>query len=193
MIMKRYLIFFGIAVLIHLVLVLPFFDWINQRLAAIGGGGGASIRIAIEAAPVPQQEGLRAAPQRTASSPRRGQDLRHATTAGEGTGTSRGPTSGRGSSHAGDDQILAQIRALIEAAKHYPLMARRRGLEGTTSVSFQIQADGSIQALKITHSSGTDILDQAALQTIERAAPFPAYPEPIQIGIRFALHETTDM
>ena len=193
MTMRRYLICFGIALSMHLVLVLPFLNWMHQHLAATGGGAGSSIHIAIEAASAPQQEGLRATPQQAASHPSQGQDLRRAATAGDGFGTSRGPASGPGSSRTGDDQILAQIRALIEAAKRYPLMAQRRGLEGTASVSFQIQADGSIQTLKIIRSSGSDILDEAALQTIKQAAPFPAYPDPIQIGIRFALHETTDM
>ena len=191
--MKRYLFFLGIACLLHTMLLLPFIDWINARVADVGGGSGASIRISIQGVPAPRAEGLRHSPLQQTSQPSQSYDRGQAKKTGEGSGTSQGPASGAGSSRHGSDQTLAQIRARIEAAKHYPLMARRRGLEGTTTVSFRIQSDGSIQALTITHSSGTDILDEAAVQTIQRAAPFPSYSEPIQIGIRFALHETTDM
>lgn len=191
--MKRYLFFFGLALFCHALLVLPFVDWIQTQLAAVGGGSGASIRIAIQTLPAAQQNGLRASQSQAASKSSNGHDRQQAGTAGAGRGPAHGPTVGAGSSRRGNDQLLAEIRALIEAAKHYPLMARRRGLEGTSSVSFHINEDGSIAQLTLRHSSGSAILDDAALKTIERAAPFPAYPEPIQIGIRFALGETPGM
>lgn len=66
---------------------------------------------------------------------------------------------------------------LIERHKYYPLSARRNGIEGTCKVSFTVSSNGSIRGITLARSSGTTILDQAAIQTIQRigqAPPFPA-------------------
>lgn len=83
--------------------------------------------------------------------------------------------------------ILAEIRARIERAKRYPLMARRMNLEGVSHVRFAIDASGQPQGLALKSSSGSSVLDEEALSTIRRAAPFPAYGEPLEIGIRFEI------
>lgn len=191
--MKRYAIFLIIALALHGILLLPFVHWFDDEGAAIGGGAGASIHISIEAPSKPiASEGSRATPLKPTATSRSGADKSAKMKAGQGMGASAGPADGIGSGTTGQNEVLAQIRQQIEEAKHYPLLARRRGVEGTAAVSFKINADGSVSGLKLRQSSGTSLLDQAALQTITRAAPFPAYPDPIQIGIRFAMHEQSD-
>ena len=56
-------------------------------------------------------------------------------------------------------------------------MARIRGLEGTSLVKFQISIEGNVNEVKIIHPSRHEILDKAAVETVWRAAPFPAFPK----------------
>jgi periplasmic protein TonB len=43
-------------------------------------------------------------------------------------------------------------------------------------VSFSVGANGGVSAIRIARSSGYAVLDEAALATVQRAAPFPAIP-----------------
>lgn len=104
--------------------------------------------------------------------------------AGEGQGP--GPA-GPGSGEGGTNTALAQIRSKIERAKRYPVMARRMNIEGVSQVSFAIDASGQPQGLTLKVSSGSSVLDDEALSTIRRAAPFPAYGDTLEIGIRFEI------
>lgn len=49
-------------------------------------------------------------------------------------------------------------------------------LTGTTVLRFTLGADGSLVNAVIADSSGSGLLDRAALNALERAAPFPAPP-----------------
>jgi len=75
-------------------------------------------------------------------------------------------------SGAGLEQYLQEILKKIERNKHYPLQARSRRLEGKTTIGFQLLADGRIGAVAVVRQSGHSILDRAALQAVNRAAPF---------------------
>lgn len=189
--MKRYFFFFSLALLLHGLLLVPLLISRDRDQAAVGGGAGATISITMEAITA-KDEGLRQTKPQPAQATSRGFDSKQAKQAGTGTGPSAGPGDGTGSSQAGLDEILAQIRSRIERAKRYPLMARRRGLEGTSDVSFSIMKNGIVTGLKLARSSGSSPLDEAALATIRRAAPFPYYPKAIRIGIRFALNKKKD-
>lgn len=59
----------------------------------------------------------------------------------------------------------------IEALKQYPMDARLKHAEGRVVVRIVIQEDGQILSATIAKSSGHDILDQAALETIRKASP----------------------
>ena len=59
----------------------------------------------------------------------------------------------------------------IEALKQYPATARLHRLEGRVIVRIVIQQDGHITSATIARSSGHDVLDQAALETIRQASP----------------------
>jgi protein TonB len=58
----------------------------------------------------------------------------------------------------------------------YPLVARKKGWQGMVVVSFVVCKDGKVQDVKIKESSGFSILDQSAVNTIKKAAPFPPPP-----------------
>jgi protein TonB len=68
----------------------------------------------------------------------------------------------------------------------YPAPARRAGIQGVTQVSFTIHEDGRVSAVTILKSSGHSILDEAAMETIYAAAPFPRPPAPARIAIPIA-------
>jgi len=59
----------------------------------------------------------------------------------------------------------------IEALKHYPAEARLNHAEGRVVVRIVIQDDGHIASAVIAKSSGHDLLDQAALETIHQITP----------------------
>lgn len=105
--------------------------------------------------------------------------------AGPGQGAGEpGPGSGAGD---GRDRTLAEIHARIERAKRYPMMARKMNMEGVSFVRFEIDAEGKPQELSLKESSGFPLLDDEALATIRRAAPFPSYADSLVIGIRFRM------
>src|SRR5215471_16223826 len=71
------------------------------------------------------------------------------------------------------DRILAIIR------RHwYPKIPRdvKTGEPTTTEIEFTILRDGSLGNMNLSHSSGNDTLDNAARESVEGAAPFPALP-----------------
>jgi protein TonB len=95
-----------------------------------------------------------------------------------GDGASSVGAGGRGGAVAGGDAIgayLREVRSRLQARLVFPASARELGLHGTVTVRFAIEADGSLGrgSLAIETSSGSPILDRAAMETVDRAAPFP--------------------
>lgn len=103
--------------------------------------------------------------------------------AGEGTGT------GGGGRLLDLTDILAQIRQRIEAAKRYPEAARREGIEGIVTVRFRLRADGGVERAEVVSSSGSRALDEASLETVHRAAPFPPVRGWIRVPFDYNLTE----
>ena len=60
---------------------------------------------------------------------------------------------------------------------NYPTEARRQGIYGTLRVLVVLKADGSLKEVAILESSGSTVLDDAAIRIIRLAAPFSAFPE----------------
>ncbi|MCW5798080.1 MAG: energy transducer TonB [Nitrospira sp.] len=58
----------------------------------------------------------------------------------------------------------------IETLKQYPVDARLKHIEGRVVVRIVIQENGQIVSAAIAKSSGHDILDQAALETIRKVS-----------------------
>ena len=92
-------------------------------------------------------------------------------------------------SFEGGSKVLLEIRKRIEASKRYPPLARERGIEGIVSLLFELNEDGGIKRVEIVRSSGQRILDEAAVEAVKAAQPFPYYPHPIRLAIRYLLHE----
>ena len=86
-------------------------------------------------------------------------------------------------------ELLGIIRDMIEKSKRYPLLARRRGIEGTTLVRFRLKTDGSLERIELEKSSGKGILDRESINTVERAAPFPYVKGWLVIPLNYELSE----
>lgn len=56
----------------------------------------------------------------------------------------------------------------------YPRLARKRGIEGQVVLRVEIGRDGSVEALKVEHSSGSALLDQAARDAVQHWQFVPA-------------------
>jgi TonB family protein len=79
------------------------------------------------------------------------------------------------------------IRAAIEKARTYPFLARKKRIEGTVVIDFTINGKGYPQDIEIGKSSGSEILDSAAIKIVMKAAPFPAVDGEIAVPISFKL------
>lgn len=66
----------------------------------------------------------------------------------------------------------AQIRAqlLTDLARHfeYPLLARRRGWEGTVWLAFVVAPNGALEHIHVARGSGYDALDHSAVNALHR-------------------------
>lgn len=62
---------------------------------------------------------------------------------------------------------------------NYPEEVRRQGLSGGPTLSVVINADGSLQSLRIQKRSGNPILDSAAENIVRSSAPFAPFPPPL--------------
>lgn len=87
----------------------------------------------------------------------------------------------------GETLSVSLIRTAIEKSVRYPVRARERGIEGTVIAEFGIDDRGLPRNLRILQSSGWDVLDSAALDTVVRASPFPVVKGKIEIPITFRL------
>lgn len=67
-----------------------------------------------------------------------------------------------------------QVQRRLNNAKRYPRSAG--GATGTALVRFTISAGGGLAGVSLVQSSGNPALDQAAVDAVTRAAPFPPPP-----------------
>jgi protein TonB len=64
----------------------------------------------------------------------------------------------------------------IERYRHYPERGRRDRARGTVRLVFSMLRDGTVTDVQVISSSGFDVLDAAAVETIRKAAPMPRIP-----------------
>lgn len=69
-----------------------------------------------------------------------------------------------------------EIVALLQKTKRYPRTARRKGWEGAVAVTLHLLPSGELERVELARTSGYESLDDAALQAVQQAQPFPAFP-----------------
>jgi TonB family protein len=76
---------------------------------------------------------------------------------------------------------FASIKRKIELIWQYPFDAVQRGIQGDLVLDFAITRSGELKAIKLVRSSGHAILDDEAIESIRKAAPFSPIPEQYSI------------
>lgn len=68
------------------------------------------------------------------------------------------------------------IVLLISGAKTYPAKARSGRIEGEVRVKFTLDRYGALISTELAKSSGSPVLDSAAIETIKRLEKMPTPP-----------------
>ena len=63
---------------------------------------------------------------------------------------------------------------------NYPEEARRKKIYGSLLLTVHIRSDGSVERIDLDRSSGSPILDEAAVRIVKLAAPFAPFPENVR-------------
>ena len=110
---------------------------------------------------------------------------------GVGSGAAHGTGNGLGDGAGGLKQQyiarhFAYIRDLILKNLTYPPLARRMGWKGTVTVSFIVVENGAAENIRVTKSSGRELLDQTVVKTIQLVQPFPNPPVRAELIIPIA-------
>ncbi len=97
---------------------------------------------------------------------------------------------GNGSARSGlSPSMLELIGKAIENVKSYPMLARKRGMEGTVHVSFRINESGRPDEIEIKKSSGHSILDSATVKVVKKAAPYPHTNTRVEVPVAYRLRK----
>lgn len=110
---------------------------------------------------------------------------------------STGPASGAGAAPEATASSFVPPRSDVAGLDNprppYPTLARRRGWEGLVVLMVLVNEMGLAQSVELHQSSGHDILDQSALNTVKSWRFVPArqgghtVPASVQVPIRFTL------
>jgi protein TonB len=75
---------------------------------------------------------------------------------------------------AGSNAYNALILGHFVRFKRYPAAAH--GAKGKVIVRFMLDRNGKLVSSEVVQSSGNDLFDREAIETLRRASPFPAFP-----------------
>lgn len=65
-------------------------------------------------------------------------------------------------------KISTALKQLLSANFVYPQLARQRGWEGTVVISLRILPDGNLTNIQVADSSGSIVLDRAAIRSMQQ-------------------------
>ena len=74
---------------------------------------------------------------------------------------------------------FSRIKQQIQQVWVYPIQASDKQISGQLTLKFEISRDGNLIGVHLTNSSGFNILDISAINSVKQAAPY--YPFPITI------------
>jgi len=123
---------------------------------------------------------------------------------GRGEGTSSGSAVGTGGKASGKEGVteetgggfrlqslnapeiqyisyFASIKRKIELVWQYPYEAAVAGIQGELTVDFVIARSGKLESVELVRGSGYKILDEEAIRSIRKAAPFDPIPSEYKI------------
>jgi protein TonB len=76
---------------------------------------------------------------------------------------------------------FASIKRKIELVWQYPYEAAAAGIQGELTLDFVIARSGAVNSIELVRSSGSKILDDEAIRSIRKAAPFDPIPAQYKI------------
>ncbi|MCK5860043.1 energy transducer TonB [Abyssibacter sp.] len=82
----------------------------------------------------------------------------------------------RKAASAGASDYFTELQQWLAQFRDYPDSARRRGWEGVVELAFVIEPNGRVRGAYVARSSGFAILDNAAVEMLDRASPLPPVP-----------------
>jgi protein TonB len=104
---------------------------------------------------------------------------------------------GRSDGSAGTDAVrMLPPRYLKASRPAYPILARMRGYEGMVLLAVEVMADGRPGEIRVKKSSGYALLDESALNAVQRWRFEPArrmntpLAMTVEVPVRFYLKET---
>jgi protein TonB len=77
---------------------------------------------------------------------------------------------------------FASIKRKIELVWQYPYEAAVAGIQGELVLDFVIARSGAVNSVELVRSSGSKILDDEAIRSIRKAAPFDPIPAQYKIA-----------
>lgn len=102
------------------------------------------------------------------------------------TKTEKSTGSSKESSNGGKQGIaqsyIKNLLAWLNQHKRYPRKAKRKKIEGVAHVAFTISRQGEVLHQRLHQTSGSNILDKAALRVLSLASPLPEVPKDFQPG-----------
>ncbi|MFH0940759.1 MAG: TonB family protein [Candidatus Omnitrophota bacterium] len=75
------------------------------------------------------------------------------------------------------DTYIRVVQDMILKNVSYPLEAQRANLSGGVVLSLHLFSNGQLAGVVVNESSGHKLLDNAAIFTVKRLAPYPAFPK----------------
>ncbi|VAW39710.1 Ferric siderophore transport system, periplasmic binding protein TonB, partial [hydrothermal vent metagenome] len=71
----------------------------------------------------------------------------------------------------------------LNPAPEYPLLARRRGWQGTVLLAVEVKEDGTVGAVSVRTGSSYPILDEAALAAVEKWRFIPGTKDGLPVAM----------
>jgi TonB family protein len=82
-----------------------------------------------------------------------------------------------GESEEPADAYMRIVQETILKNVSYPVEAQRANLSGEVVLSLHLLSNGQLVGVMVSESSGHKLLDKAAVYTVKRLAPYPAFPK----------------
>jgi len=86
------------------------------------------------------------------------------------------------SAYGASGDYFGMVRLRIERNKRYPSMAIQRRIQGKVIVRFVIESDGRAGQVGVVEPSPHAILNEAAVEAVRSASPFPRPPRELFTG-----------
>ncbi len=113
-----------------------------------------------------------------------------------GTGWGIAPVLLCSTDESGNEFIAVDVmpELVSEASPEYPPEAKAKGIQGKVTISLRVKTDGTVSSPKVAKSSGSNLLDQAALAAADKYRFKPALRDgkPVAVWVSFAVNFVLD-